>query len=108
MLEGNQTLSFDLDKGPNRMQIMGFYARCQFLPSFYMQMFEEMFVIGFIDSGLSIFGPNVQNPALRYMAYKDAEEGDPVHEAIKRQEEAIRREEVRKATGYALSHNSFG
>lgn len=104
MLEGNQTLSFDLNEGPNRMQIMGFFARCQFLPSdsFYMQTFEEMFVTGFIDSGLSIFGPNVRNPTLRYVAYKDAEEGDAVHEAIRKQEETIRREKVRKATFSAM------
>ena len=49
-LEGNQSLTFDLNKGPSRNQIMGFYARCQFLPW------------GFIKSGLQVFGPNVKNP----------------------------------------------
>ena len=28
MLEGNQALMFDLNKGPNRKQIMGLYAKC--------------------------------------------------------------------------------
>ena len=28
MLEGNQALTFDLHKGPNRKQVMGLYARC--------------------------------------------------------------------------------
>ena len=36
MLEGNQALMFDLNKGPNRKQVMGLYARCQFLPAYCM------------------------------------------------------------------------
>ena len=40
-LEGNQSLAFDLNQTPNRAQIMGIYARVQFLPSYYMQTFEE-------------------------------------------------------------------
>ena len=36
MLEGNQALMFDLNKGSNRKQVMGLYARCQFLPAYCM------------------------------------------------------------------------
>ena len=61
---------------------MGLYAKCQFFPTYYMQTFKEMFVTGFFQIGISIFGPNVANPALRYVAYKDAEYGDLVHEDI--------------------------
>ena len=67
---------------------MGLYARCQFLPSYCMQKFEEMFITGFFEIGVSIFGPNVANPTLRYVAYKDAKDGDPVHEAIQRLKES--------------------
>ena len=52
MLEGNKSLAFCLNKGPSRNQIMGFYVRCQFLPSYHIQAFEEMFVTGFIKSKL--------------------------------------------------------
>ena len=33
-----------------------------------MQTFEEMFITGFFETGISIFGPNVANPTLRYVA----------------------------------------
>ena len=72
-----------------------------------MQTFEEMFVTGFIKSRLQIFGPNVKNPTLRYVAYKDAETGNPIHQAILRQEEEQQQEQIRKATGYALARGPF-
>ena len=52
------------------------------MPSYYMQAFKEMFTTGFFEKGLSIFGPNVQNPRLRYVAYKEAEAGDPIQRTI--------------------------
>ena len=61
---------------------MGLYARCQLLPAYCMQKFEEMFIIGFFEIGVSIFGPNVANPTLKYVAYKDAKYGDPIHKDI--------------------------
>ena len=57
-----------------------------------MQTFEEMFVTGLIKLGLQIFGPNAKNPTLRYVAYKDAETGNPIHQAILQQEERERQE----------------
>ena len=53
-----------------------------FLPAYCMKTFEEMFITGFFEIGVSIFGPNVANPTLRYVAYKDANYRDPVHEDI--------------------------
>ena len=61
-----------------------------------------MFIIGFFEIGVSIFGPNVANPTLRYVAYKDAEYGDPVHKDIWHLEESQKHEEACKATSYAL------
>ena len=61
-----------------------------------------MFIIGFFEIGVSIFGPNVANTALRYVAYKDAEYGDPVHEDIWRLEKSQKHEVARKATSYAF------
>ena len=75
-------LTFDLNKGPNRKQVMGLYARCQFLPTYCMQTFEEMFVTVFCKTSIFIFAPNMVNPTLKYVAYKDVEYGDPMHEAI--------------------------
>ena len=72
MLEGKQDLTFDLNKGPNRKQVMGQYARCQFLPANCMQTFEEMFVVGFFETGIAKFSPNVSNPTLKYVAHEDA------------------------------------
>ncbi|KAI5057986.1 hypothetical protein GOP47_0028001, partial [Adiantum capillus-veneris] len=104
MLEGNQSLAYDLNKGPNRAQIMGLYARCQFLPSHHMQTFEEIFVTGFFETGLAIFRPNARNPTLRYIAYKDAEDGDPVHQLIKQQEESQKQEQIRRASARGHLH----
>ena len=81
---------------------MGLYARCQFLPTYYMQTFEEMFITRFFEIGVSIFGPNVANPTLKYEAYKDAKYGDPVHKDIWRLKESHKHEEACKATSYAL------
>ena len=47
-----------------------------------MQTFEELFITSFFEIGVSIFGPNMTNPTLKYVAYKDVEYGDPVHEDI--------------------------
>ena len=66
-----------------------------------------MFVTGFFETSISIFGPNVANPTLRYVAYKDAEYGDPEHEDIQRLEESQKHEETRKATSYALGKHTF-
>ena len=53
-----------------------------------MQTSEEMFIKGFFEIGVSIFGPNVANLTLRYAAYKDAEYGDPVYEDIQHLKES--------------------
>ena len=89
MLEGNQSLAFDLQKGPNKLQVMGFFARCQFLPSHHLQNFEEMFLTGFFTKQLAIFNPFNTNPTFRYIAYKDVEEGNPVHDLIKKAQDVV-------------------
>ena len=86
---------------------MGLYARCQFLPTYYMQIFEEMFVTRFFETAISIFGPNVANPTLRYVAYKDAKYGDLVHEDIQHLEESQEHAKARKAVSYALGKETF-
>ena len=69
-----------------------------------MQTFEEIFVTSFFDTSLSIFGPHVQNPTLRYIAFKDVEEKDPIHhQAILQEEECHRKEEERQAKIHALA-----
>ena len=82
MLEEHQVLTFNVNKGPNRKKVMDLYARCQFLSAYCMQTFKEMFVIGFFDIDISIFGPNMASSTLKYVAYKDVEYGDLVHEDI--------------------------
>ena len=76
---------------------MGLYARTQFLPSYHMQTFEEMIVTGFNKIGLSIFGPNNPNIGARYIAYKDAEMGDPALEQLRDFEEQKKQKEIRQA-----------
>ena len=107
MLEGNQALTFDLNKGANRKQVMGLYARCQFLPAYCMQTFEEIFITGFFETGISIFGPNLANPTLRYVAYKDTKYKDQVHEDIRCFEESQKHAKARKAMSYALGKGSI-
>ena len=72
LLEGNQSLSFDINKGPNRMQFMGFFARFMLLPSHHLQNFKKMFQIGFITLELHIFSPTIHDTTLCYIAYCDA------------------------------------
>ena len=67
-----------------------------------MQTFEEMLITGFFEIGVSMFGSNVANPTLRYVAYKDVKYGDPVHEDIQCLKESQKHEEACKATSYAL------
>ena len=82
---------------------MGIYARVQFLPSYYMQTFEEMFTTGFFEKGLAIFGPNAKNPTLRYVAYKEVEVGDPVQRAVLQAEEHRQQEDIHRAFAHAIS-----
>ena len=72
-----------------------------------MKTFEEMFVIGFFEKIISIFGPNVANPTLRYVAYKDVEYGDLVHEDIQHLKEEKSKEEVCKVINYTLGKGSI-
>ena len=72
-----------------------------------MHTFKEIFVTGFFEIGISIFGPNMANPTLRYVVYKDVEYGDPIHEDIQCLKEERKHEEVLKAIGYTLSKNSI-
>ena len=98
MLESNQSLAFDLQKGPNKLQVMGFFARCQFLPSHHLQNFEEMFLTGFFTKHLATFNPFNTNPTFRYIAYKDAKEGNPMHDLIKKAEDAEHAKRLRMAS----------
>ena len=66
-----------------------------------------MFIIGFSKIGVSILGPNVANPTLRYVAYKDAEYGDLVHEDIRRLEESQKHAKAHKAMSYALGKETI-
>ena len=93
-LEGQERLTFYLNIGPNYLQTMGLYARTQFLPFHYMQTFEEIIVTGFIDNGLSVFGPNVKNISARYVAYKEAKYGDLAFQRMKFLAEAQKREDI--------------
>ena len=53
-----------------------------------------MFVIGFFEIEISIFGLNMANPTHGYVAYKDAKYKDPMHEAIKHIKQRKKHEEV--------------
>ena len=104
MLERNQALMFDLN---NRKQVIGLYTIYQFLPAYCMQTFEEIFVTRFFETGISIFGLNVANLTLRYVAYKDAKYKDLVHEDIRPLEESQKHVEACKATSYALGKETI-
>ena len=47
------------------------------------------------------------NPTLKYVAYKDVEYGDPVHEDIRHLKESQKHKEACKATSYALGKQTF-
>ena len=67
----------------------------------------QMFVIGFFETRISILGPNVTNPTLKYVAYKDVAYGDPIHKDIQCIKKAKQHEEAHKATSYALGKGSI-
>ena len=104
MLEGNQALAFDLQKGTNKLHVMGFFAKCQILPSHHLQAFEEMFLIDFFTKGLVIFNPFNTNPTYRHIAYKDAKEGNPVYALIQWEKDAQRQEQLQMALAIAFTH----
>lgn len=89
-MEGEQGLAYDLTKQPTYAQVMEFYARRQFLPAAYMTIFEQKFHIGL--SSLTI------NLAVRYIAFKDAQKSNPVHQRILAEEEKEHKREQEKAT----------
>ena len=84
---------------------MGFFTKCHFLPSHHLQNFEEMFLTGFFTKGLAISNPFNTNPTYRDIAYKDAKEGNPVHDSIKKAEDAERAEKLRMASVTAYSRH---
>ena len=90
-LKGDQGLAYDLTQMPNYSQILGYYVRCQFLPASYMQTFEEMFHTGFIEGHSHIFKPSISQLNLRYIAFKSAQEQNPVHARIKEAEDKERK-----------------
>ena len=87
------------------MQVMGSFARCQFLPPHHLQCFEEMFLTEFFTSGLAIFNPYNTNPTFCYIAFKDAKEGNQVHALIRKEEDAQRQERIRLAFATAYTRH---
>ena len=94
-MEGKQALTFDLNRGPNHMQAVGLFARCQFLPPRYLDTFEEIFITRFITYGEHVFGSHPTAITSRYVAYKEAEEGNPAALAKAEQEEQKRQDYLR-------------
>ena len=46
---GTSELAWDFQRGPIPQQVHGLFARVRFLPSHYMQTFEEIIQYGFIE-----------------------------------------------------------
>ena len=67
-----------------------------------------MFLTIFIRLGLQIFIPYTSNPTYCYIAYKDAQEGNPIHhQAILAHEQSPRDEDIQWATVVAFAKGPF-
>lgn len=81
-LEGQEMLHWDLHERASLNNLMGVYARCQFLKAHHMVTFEEAFVIGFFDYKSHIFGPYVQDLGVRYIAYHRQDQKYPISDMV--------------------------
>ena len=68
-LEGSQGLAYNLNEQPSNNVLHDFFARLMFLPSYYMQTFEEAFYTGFFTYKTRIFGLEVANLRVTYVNY---------------------------------------
>ena len=56
-LEGHKALIFNLNDTPKMKVIYGIFSRLEFLPSHYMQTFEEAFCTGYFEIDSQLFMP---------------------------------------------------
>ena len=66
---GTSELAWDFQRGPLPQQVHGLFARVRFLPSHYLQTFEEMIQYGFVEGWqASCFGATAR-PQARFIAH---------------------------------------
>ena len=68
-LEGTNGLCWNLQSFPTSQLLMGFFARLQFMPTYYMMTFEEAHYTRFFESGSHIFGPFLADIHCRFVAF---------------------------------------
>ncbi|MCO5558512.1 hypothetical protein L7F22_012097 [Adiantum nelumboides] len=68
-LEGRRGICWNLRDSPPRWIIMALYSRLMYLPSHYLQTFEEVFVTGFFEISTQIFHPMAKDLKAKYVAY---------------------------------------
>lgn len=66
---GDANLAWDFKVGPLPQQVHGLFARVRFLPSHYMQTFEEMIQYGFIDDWYSTCFGATATPNARFIEH---------------------------------------
>ncbi|MCO5583792.1 hypothetical protein L7F22_037706 [Adiantum nelumboides] len=70
-LKGRRGICWNLRDSPPRWIIMALYARLMYLPSHFLQTFEEAFVTGFFEINAQIFHPMAKDLKARYVAYQN-------------------------------------
>jgi len=73
-LEGNQGLAYDMSQQPSKEILYGLFARVIFLPSYFLNTFEEAFYTGFFTFDTHIFAPEMRNLRARFVAYQAMEQ----------------------------------
>lgn len=74
---GDSKLAWNINMPPLEHTIHGLYARIQFLPSFYMQTFEEMFSTGFIEIAPNNCFSKLASLNASYLAHRIVEMENP-------------------------------
>ncbi|MCO5612841.1 hypothetical protein L7F22_067112 [Adiantum nelumboides] len=70
-LEGRRGICWNLRDSPPRWIIMAHYSRLMYLPSHFLQTFEEAFITGFFEISTQIFHPMAKDLKATYVAYQN-------------------------------------
>ena len=77
-LEGYKGLIFNLNDTPKMKIIYGIFSRLMFLPSHYMQTFEEAFYTGYFEMDCHLFMPICKDLRARFVGYTIFESETPL------------------------------
>ena len=87
--EGPDGFAWNLQNAPSKEILMGIYGRCIYLPSHFLNTFEEAFYTGFFEVHTEIFSSTNQNPLSRYVAFRRTEVEHPLQDVAMEAERQV-------------------